>query len=174
MWAESLEGYADNYKPNISHDEFIKWISAIQNHKFYAAYNIESQMMEGIALLSNGEEMRNFSALKTVPSAEKKGINAALVYGMLQDNNEFLENGGYICDGARNIFHQTNFQDYLEKYFTFRKAYCILNVRYRWGFGFIIKVLYCFKNTLMKYDSKSIIHKINSILKLEEIRRGVI
>ena len=31
--------------------------------------------------------------------------------------------GYYLCDGQRNIRHQTNFQEFLVKYFGFRYAY---------------------------------------------------
>ncbi len=172
VWAASLEGYSDNYRPNIHHDEFVKWISTINDHTFYAAFNNETNEIEGIALLSTGDEMKNFSALKTIPSCEKKGINAALVFGMLNDNADFLSGCGYICDGARNIYHQTNFQDYLEKYFCFRKAYCILNVKYKVWLGIIIQILYKFRKVLKKYDSKPFFHKINALLQLEEMRRG--
>ena len=52
----------------------------------------------------------------------------------LEIKEEFSQKIGknfYICDGERNILHETSFQNYLEKYFGFRKAYCKLNLKYR-------------------------------------------
>lgn len=46
-----------------------------------------------------------------------------MVARILEDNNDRLNKGFYINDGARSIRHETAFQDYLEKYFGFRKAY---------------------------------------------------
>lgn len=82
-----------------------------------------------------------------------------------------LSEGKYICDGARSINHDTQFQNYLEKYFLFRKAYCRLNIAYKPKIGGIVKFLYYFRKPLKAFDSVGIIHPINAILKMEEISR---
>lgn len=41
---------------------------------------------------------------------ERLQINAALVYGLIENNSEKLEQGGfYILDGARGISHESAF-----------------------------------------------------------------
>ena len=109
---------------------------------------------------------------KTVPEYEKAGVNFALVHAILVDREQFLRDGGYICDGARSISHETNFQDFLERYFGFRKAYCRLHVRYKPRIAFAVKVLYPFRKILKALDGIRLIHKINAILKMEEIIRN--
>lgn len=172
VWKKSLEGYSVSYRPDVEYASFIQWINSLDDHDFYAAFNLKSGKMEGIALLSKGEKSRYFSALKVIPSAEKLGINAALVYGLVTDNEELLTGGGYICDGARNVFHKTNFQDYLEKYFMFRKAYCKLNICYRPGLKPFIAFAYIFKGVFNRFDNHPFFHKVNAVLKMEELRRG--
>jgi hypothetical protein len=110
---------------------------------------------------------------KTNPKYEKLGINAALVYGMCEYFKEDLANGKYICDGERNVYHPTNFQAYLEKYFGFRKAYCRLHLRYapRTYISFIIYIFYSFRK-ILRYLPFNFVKKINAVLMMEEIVRA--
>ena len=98
-------------------------------------------------------------------------INAAIVYRILEDHESFLKTGGYICDGARNIRHETAFQDYLEKYFEFRKAYCRMHVIYKPSIKKVITILYPFRKLLLKFESIKAISTVNSLMKMEEINR---
>lgn len=120
-------------------------------------------------MLTDYGSYAEFSVLRTEPSAEKNAINAAMVNGILEYYKDRFDGHFYINDGSRSIRHETAFQDYLEKYFEFRKAYCRLNVRYKKGFGVIVKMLYPFRNYI-RPDS-SIGSKISAILKMEEVCR---
>ena len=71
-----------------------------------------------------------------------------------------------------SINHETAFQEYLEYYFGFRKAYCDLRIIYKPVIIIPVKVLYCFRNVLAKLDNIGIIHFINSVLKMEGIARS--
>lgn len=99
---------------------------------------------------------------------KKKSVNAALVYFILEYYKEYLDGGGYISDGQRNILHETHFQEYLVKYFEFRYAYCKLNVVYRPVIRLIVWILFPFRN-LIKQNKTGIMRKIYGILKMEEI-----
>lgn len=114
----------------------------------------------------------DFKVMKTNPECEKNGVNAALVEGVLRYFNSFLIRGGYVCDGARSINHETAFQDYLEKYFGFRKAYCRLHVLYNPRLKWVIRLLYPVRGLLLKIDGIGVFHSINSVLKMEEICRN--
>ena len=58
------------------------------------------------------------------------------------------------CDGARSFRHQTIFQDYLEKYFGFRKAYCRLHIKYKWYINIAVKLLYPLHGLLTKSKNR--------------------
>ncbi len=73
-----------------------------------------------------------------------------MVARILEDNNDSLNKGFYINDGARSIRHETAFQDYLEKYFGFRKAYCKLHIAYRFPVNIAVKLLYPFRKKIKK------------------------
>lgn len=118
----------------------------------------------------------NFNVMRVKCSCERLGINAAMVEAICKYYSKKLSafNGFYICDGSRNIFHKTAFQDYLEKYFGFRKAYCKLRLIYKTPLKIIVKLLMPIRKLLYKLDNFSIICKINGILRMEEISRSQI
>lgn len=128
-------------------------------------------ILVGYSVLTKKNKVIYFDIEKTNPAFERDGVNAATVYGILEYYEDDLRNGYYISDGERPINHETHFQDYLEKYFGFRKAYCKLNVAYQKNIKRIVNVLYSFRRVLIKFDKNPSIHKINGVLKMEEIVR---
>lgn len=159
-----------SYKLEIK-EEFIKKIKKWKNVKVYGAFNRENKKLSSYALLIINNDYINFNVLKSIPEYEKIGVNAAIVSYILEEFSQKIGKNFYICDGERNILHETSFQNYLEKYFGFRKAYCKLNLKYRCFFKLIINILYPFKRILKKMNKVLIFRKINSILYMEEIRR---
>ena len=87
-------------------------------------------------------------------------------------NREKLNNGSYICDGSRSIVHETAFQDYLEKYFGFRKAFCKLHVSYNPCVRWMVLLLFRFRPVLRKMDCIGLVHKLNGVLAMQEIIEG--
>lgn len=130
----AFSAYPLSYRPNITRDNFNKdfedkWSCCA----VFGAFDREKGRLAGYALLRKEEKYISFDVQKTDPEYEKMGVNAALVKGILDYYNDDLGAGLYICDGARNIMHETKFQEYLEKYFMFRRAYCHLNLKYKGG-----------------------------------------
>lgn len=170
----AYSAYPEKYRPTV--DKYIwqknikeNWCSS--NIHVFGAFFRETDEFCGYAMLSKKSSCINFEILKTVPSFEKYSINAAIVMHILSSFEEELRNKYYICDGERNIQHETSFQDYLEKYFEFRKAYCHLNIAYRPGLKIIINFMYLFKGLLEKFDGISFVHKLNGVLTMEKLIR---
>lgn len=152
-------------------DVFIKKIENWTGYKIYGAFSKENNILSSYALLTIHDSYVNFNVLKSIPKDEKYGVNAAIVSYILENFNNKLSKNFYICDGERNVLHETFFQEYLEKYFGFRKAYCKLNLEYRISVKLVINGLFPFKKILKKIDKILIFRKINSILYMEELRR---
>ena len=168
----AFSDYPASYRPkNLSLVNLKKELVG-SNKVVYAAFDRETNKLSGYAILTEHDTWIGLSAVKVDPKEEKKQINAALINEILVDNSEKLANGIYISDGERNINHITNFQNYLVKYFQFRFAYCHLNVLYRFPINILIKVIYPIKKVFQPLDKISIIHKVNSIMKMEKIRRS--
>ncbi len=138
--------YPEKYRPSVDHKAFTKGVVNWNGLCFGAFLKDENSYntseLCGYSYLTIQGRCINLSVQKTKPEYESRGINAALVDGILQYFENELNGNCYICDGSRSISHETAFQDYLEKYFGFRKAYCRLRIVYRPSLGWLIKILY--------------------------------
>ena len=167
----AFSAYPKKYRPIVVKDDFINEVKKLE--LVYAAFEKESGDLSGYAKISfKGKEL-GFNVLKTKPEKEKFAVNAAIIYYILNDFSNWLDApGNYICDGARNILHESAFQNYLEKYFGFRKAYCKLHLKYNPKYKVLVKIAYCFRRILSLFDNVGIIHKVNAVLKMEKIVRS--
>ena len=91
---------------------------------------------------------------------EREGVNFALIYGILSYFDKELREGCYLCDGSRVLVHKTHFQDFLEKYFQFRKAYCVLHVGYRFPLNLIVKILFPFYSWISRFGRLQMLTKV--------------
>ncbi len=169
----AFSAYPKKYRPEVDKEKFInsclQWNS---QYLVYGAFFKENNELCGYSLVEEYKHYVKLSVQKTRPEYERQQINAALLTQILEDYNEKLrENKIYICDGERNILHETHFQEYLEKYFGFRKAYCKLNIAYNPKIKMSIKALYPIRKILLKLDGIGLIHKVNGVMKMEEIVR---
>lgn len=166
--------YPKKYRPCLNresfYDDMALWTTG--GGVVYGAFSRENDILAGYAVLHERDKYVGFDIQKTVPEYEKFQVNAALVYKILQDYAEKLNQGWYICDGARNIQHQTQFPEYLQKYFAFRKAYCKLHIVYAPKYKRLIKILYPFRRLFHVLDGIRIFHQLNGVLKMEEIVRN--
>lgn len=167
-WATYPESYRPQSDPEAVRRNVEKW--SLQ-YKIFAAFCVEDGEMAGYALLNEHDTWVDFSVLKADPQYEKKGVNVAVIFKICEYYNERLKKGYYICDGERNIIHETAFQDFLIKKFGFRRAYCKLNIIYRKPIGLMVKILYPFRDVISKMKGHSMIKKINAILLMECISR---
>lgn len=166
--------YPLKYRPIITkeviHSELLIYKSK-PHHIFYGAFDKETGKLEGYTVIGITENVLMLGKQKCNPKYESKGIKAALINGIIEDYNSKISSNFYICDGERPIFHETKFQEYLIKYFNFRKAYSKLNIQYNPQVKYIINILYLLRKILIKLDDFKLIHNINGILKMEEIVR---
>lgn len=88
-------------------------------------------------------------------------------YGLIYRMNEYYlaEKGlKYVSDGARSITEHSEIQSFLVTKFKFRKAYCHVQVFYKWWLKPIVCLLYPFRHVIKNTDVKA-------VLKMEEIAR---
>ena len=168
----AYSAYPKKYRPSVDKQAFLSSVKTWHRYVCIGAFSRKTYELCGYELLSKeSENYIDFTVLKTKPEQEKNGVNAAIVEGVLRYFNSFLTCGGYICDGARSINHETSFPDYLEKYFEFRKAYCNLHITYNPKIEFVVKLLFPMRRILYKLDEIRAIHQINGVLKMEGICR---
>ena len=162
--------YPKKYRSQINKQDFITELDAWKIYEVYGAFDTESGKLCGYAWINVFKEYINFCVLKADPEYEKLRINAAIIYTILERYNSRLGKKFYVYDGARAILHEIKFQDYLEKYFQFRKAYCHLHIRYRLWIKIAIRILYRFRRIFENTDL-NIFNRINVVIKMEKILR---
>ena len=162
--------YPSTYRPESDWDKFEEEVQGWNMFTCFAAFERKTKTLCSYALIKINNHAIYLSVLKTNPAYEKLAVNAAIIAYICEYFSAKLENDFYIVDGERSIIHKTYFQDYLEKYFEFRKAYCKLNVAYRGWVGIVVKIAYPFRRMLKKLDGIGLFHQVNAVLLMEKIR----
>ncbi len=168
---KSFEGYAEVERPkSVEKEQFVNYIHELAgdgSHMFYACFFKETNRLIGFLIINLRGNVIGLQQQKTVPSYEKYNSNASLIDCMLTEWNEKLKaHEVIVSNGSRTIRHLTNFNDYLEKYFGFRKAYAKLAVVYKFPFGLIVKILRPFK-WLLKNTKNAFLYNVYCVLKMD-------
>lgn len=123
----------------------------------------------GYLIAAADGDMLHLEMVKVLDIYEPLNINFALLAFLC---DWYLVNGfSMLNDGSRNIRHQTAFQDFLIKYFGFKKAYCHLFIKYHPFVWMLIILLYPFRYSL--YQSKHRVwYNLGCLLRQEEFRRN--
>lgn len=158
-------------KNNLTIDSFLKEVSG-RDGAVYGAFDRDAGVLRGFARIQQDDHCIHLVRLTTDPEFEKMQVNAALIYQICQDYSDKLCRDFYLCDGERNIQDATAFQDYLIKYFGFRKAYCKLNLKIRPSLQWVINLAFLARKPFQILDQGSkLIHKINGVLQMKQIIR---
>lgn len=166
----AFSAYPEKYRPTVNKDRFIQSVKKWKTSAVvYGGFSKQDGKLCGYAYLVREGSVLHFYVLKTDPIQEKYGLNAAIIYKILEDVKSEFKEQFYICDGARSILHETAFQNYLEKYFGFRKAYCRLHIAYNPMAKRLVLFLYHFRNLFQKLDTIGAIHSINGVLAMHKI-----
>jgi len=168
VYSSAFENYETFIKP-LALEEFQSQVKS-NNYDYWAIFDKDSDKIVAYSENFIEDNMCHYSTIKFHPKYQKNYTSYILIYEM---NRFYLEEKKfrYVNDGAKSISHDTNIQDFLIKKFQFRKAYCRLNIVYRWDIGLVVTILYPFKNIILKINHK-IFKKISVLLKQEEIRRS--
>lgn len=139
--------------------------------EFIGAFLKENGLLIGYGIYEIYSDWVSQSVIKTNPEYLKCNVNAAMVYFAV---NRYMSNQfsvKYISNGSKNISHETNYHEYLMKYFGFRKAYCRLHIYYRPLMRIMVKILFPIRRLLYEKKSNRFMNNVASILYMEEICR---
>ena len=81
-------------------------------------------------------------------------------YGLIYEMNRYyLEELKlkYVNDGSRSITEHSNIQQFLIDTFHFRKAYCRLQIVYKWWMRLVVNLLYPFRKIIPFLSVKSVL-----------------
>ena len=175
MLAQGYEVHAssaESYKikavvPSVEEYERGLSVENAKTHDYWAAFDKETRKMIAFSINYVHGEICDYETMKAIPSYQKSHYP---YYGLLYEMNRYyLEEKGlnFVNDGARSITNHSNVQPFLIDTFNFRKAYCRLNLTYKWWFGIIVKSLYPFRRFIK-------ITKVQAILNMEAMARNEI
>lgn len=167
---EAYNVYPTRYRPKLTEERknnITKWDTLSNN--VFGLFDKNNNLVSFIVVGNSGTHY-NLNVLKTIPSVEKYHANAAILYHMLMFYGDELKYK-YISNGERTINHETNFNDYLIKYFGFKKVYATLHLKYFFPINIIIAMSYPWRNIIKKIPF-SIVQNFYRILMMEEIVRN--
>lgn len=161
----------ENYriKASLVSQETINEMAAIADKgdvDIWAVYTKEGRIPVAIAYNTVSSDCCEYNTMKCNPAYLRNSTYP--YYGLIFEMNRYyLQELGlkYVNDGARSITEHSNIQPFLIEKFNFRKAYCHLNIHYKWWFGLAVKCLYPFRKIIPN-------HKVKSILNMEAMARG--
>ena len=161
------ETYPSKYRPDTSIIELQK---KYQDNKsiVWGAFDNEGEL-SAFQIIDDYNSYFSLGQGKSNPNKQKYQVNAALIASYLNYYAEDIKKGKYISNGTRNIIHETNFNEDLCKKYGFRKAYCKLNIKYRFPIGIFVRILFPLRKKIN--NETKIGNLILSVLKMEEICR---
>ena len=104
-------------------------------------------------LLNKSSSMVFYETINIYPEYKRNYISYALIHRM---NFDYLNEHSYkfVCDGSRNLLHETGIQNFLISKFKFRKAYCDLQLIYNWKVRVLLYILWPFRSSIFKLKHK--------------------
>lgn len=132
---------------------------------YWCVYDKETNEAVALAINTVFEDCCEYNTMKCKPKVMRNSTYP--YYGLIYEMNRYyLEELKlkYVNDGARSITEHSNIQPFLIDTFHFRKAYCKLQVEYKWWMRVLITFLYPFR-------SKILYLPIRSLLRMESFAR---
>ena len=161
---EAHKAAAKNYKiktkipTNKQFDDYIK--SLDKTYDIWVGIDKESGCVAGLAINHVVDDMCDYDRMKFHPDFLKP---VSPSYGLIYCMNEYylVKKGlGYVCEGARSITEHSEIQSFLETKFKFRKAYCQVQMFYKWWFRIVINVLFPFRSNIKAVSIKAMLNMV--------------
>ena len=133
---------------------------------FWGIFEKESGELVGFCTVRLWEKSCEYGVTGILSKYKKSGYYP--YYGLYHYlNSYYLEKQGfdYVSDSARTITEHSQIQDFLIQNFNFRKAYCRLEIHYKWWMKVAVKVLYTFRKMIP-------LQRVKAILNMEAMQRG--
>lgn len=167
IFQEACESY--KVKAEVVTDEgFRKRIAECEKggrSEYWCAYRKDTNEAVALAINTLYEDCCEYNTLKCKPSVMHNSTYP--YYGLIFEMNRYYLDElklKYVNDGARSITNHSNIQPFLIDTFHFRKAYCRLQIEYKWWLGFLVIILFPFRKIMPL--------KVKAVLNMEAMKRG--
>lgn len=165
VFVEASKSYKVKSLPP-SQEEFYVRIDNAEENEFWGCYEIDTDRLVAFSMNAASNESCEYRTMKALPEFQKQYAYYGLIYEM---NRHYLEERKlkYVNDGGRSITNHSNIQPFLINKFNFRKAFCHLDIHYKWWLGLVVKLLYPCRRVLK-------IRQVQSLLNMEAMTRKAI
>jgi hypothetical protein len=144
----------------MNREVFSEYLQECQERHFdyWGIFSRETQEMVGFCTVNNWEDCCEYGYSGIYSQYKSNGFYP--YYGLYHHlNRYYLEENGfkYVSDSARSITEHSQIHDFLIQNFNFRKAFCHLEVHYKWWMKIAVKLLYPFKKMIKNPNVKAVL-----------------
>lgn len=163
LYQETIKSYPSDGSA-LSKEAFLQTVEQ-QSVECWGCFDKKNNNFVGFSINYNWKDACGYDLLAILP--EYRHNATYIYYGLIFSmNTYYLEQKqfSYVTDGSRSITEHSGVQPWLIKYFAFRKAYCQLEIHYKWSLRIAVKLLYPFRKHI-------IIPKVKAVLNMESMQR---
>lgn len=164
IYKESLKSFHDDGSA-LAENAFNALVEA-DTTECWACFDKATDTMVGFSLNSRHDDACSYELTAILPEYRKNG--SYIYYGLTYIKNEYYLdklNLRYVSDGSRSVTEHSGIQEWLIENFGFRKAYCHLDIYYKWWMKAAVGLLYPFKKIIT-------MPRVKAVLNMEAMRRG--
>ena len=123
---KAFSDYPSIYRPKIDRKAFVNGMLSSKGD-LWICRSRDDGVLCGYSICYVKNDYVELSQVKTIPTYQKFEINAALAFSIC---DYYLNTCklNYVCDGSRNISHETEYQNFLVRVLGFRFSYCKLQL----------------------------------------------
>ena len=140
-------------------EQFMEHINSLDsNYDIWVCVDKASSRVAGFAINHIIDDMCDYESMKYHPDFLKPDSPS---YGLIYSMNEYYlqeRSLKYVDDGARSITEHSEIQVFLISKFRFRKAYCHVQMFYKWWLKTLIVLLYPFRKLIRNKSVKAILN----------------
>ena len=159
---EVMQSYGYN---TVSKDEYFAYFDP-DNIECWGCFLNDTQEMVGFSINCLWEDACGYEFMAILPKYKHNATYP--YYGLVYAMNAYYlgqKQMKYVSDGSRSITEHSHIQDFLIQNFNFRKAYCQLEVHYKWWMKIAVNLLYPFRKIIP-------LQRVKAILNMEAMQRG--
>ncbi len=140
VYGRAFERYAGK-AGLLTKEAFEKRILNAEENEFWGVIDNATGKLVAFSMNAVTAESCEYRTMKALPEYQKEYA----YYGLIYEMNRYYLSGDnrvrYVNDGARSLTNHSNIQPFLIDKFNFRKAYCHIDVHYRWWLKVAVVVL---------------------------------
>lgn len=130
-----------------------------KTYDFWGFFDRKDGRLIGFCVIKVFDDCCLYDTVCVLP--EYKYNKSGVYYGKYHITNEYYlkeKHFKYVFDGTRTITEHSNIQEFLVQNFNFRRAYCKLQIKYKWWFGIVVRLLLPFRKIIKNRNVRAVLN----------------